>query len=203
YPPSLYAEMADLPPPLPPLEGEARTDVAIVGGGYTGLSAALHLARAGFDVTLLEANRLGWDASGRNGGQVGTGQRRDQDWLEERLGRDRAHMLWDLGLEANRLVRRLVADYAIACDLQDGVVHAAHRPEHAAEHAAYAEKLARDYGYALAEPLDRDAVANQLGTDVYHGGFLDRGAAHLDPLAYALGLARAARAAGVRLHEGS
>ena len=74
----------DLLPPFPPLAGEARADVCVVGGGYTGLSAALHLAEAGLDVVLLEAQRVGWGASGRNGGQVGSGQRRDQDWLEAR-----------------------------------------------------------------------------------------------------------------------
>ncbi len=82
YPPSWYAATADLLPPFPALEGEVVADVCVVGGGYTGLSAALHLAEAGLDVVLLEAQRVGWGASGRNGGQVGSGQRREQDWLE-------------------------------------------------------------------------------------------------------------------------
>jgi gamma-glutamylputrescine oxidase len=81
YPASWYAATLDQPAPLPPLEGAQTADVAIVGGGYTGLSAALHLAEAGYDVALLEANRLGWGASGRNGGQIGSGQRQDQSWL--------------------------------------------------------------------------------------------------------------------------
>ena len=203
YPPSWYAATAELLPPLPPLRGEAAADVAIVGGGYTGLSAALHLAEQGFDTVLLEANRLGWGASGRNGGQVGTGQRRDQDWLEKALGPPRARALWDLGLDANALVRDLVARHAIPCNLRDGVAYAVHKPALAPAYRAYAAKLARDYGFADAEWLDRAAAADLLGTDVYHGAMLDRRAAHLHPLAYALGLARAARAAGARLHEGS
>ncbi|HMN88218.1 MAG TPA: FAD-binding oxidoreductase, partial [Bauldia sp.] len=106
--PSLYAATAD-DLAFPALAGETRADVAIVGGGYTGLSAALHLAEAGIDAVVVEANRVGWGASGRNGGQLHTGQRRDQDWLEERLGRDDAYALWRLAEEAKALVKDLFA----------------------------------------------------------------------------------------------
>jgi gamma-glutamylputrescine oxidase len=203
YPPSWYA--ASTPPlaPFPALEGEAAADVCVIGGGYTGLSAALHLAEAGMDVVLLEANRVGWGASGRNGGQIGSGQRRDQAWLERRLGRAPARALWDLAEAAKALVRDLVARHAIACDLRPGVIHAACRPAEVAAFHADAEKLARDYGYPLVEPLDRAAIEAEIATTAYHGGVLDRGAGHLHPLAFALGLARAAAAAGVRIHEAS
>jgi protoporphyrinogen oxidase len=100
YPASWYAATATPLPPFPEHKGEAAADVCVVGGGYTGLSAALHLAEAGYDVVLLEAQRVGWGASGRNGGQVGTGMRQDQDWLERVAGRERARAFWDLGLEA-------------------------------------------------------------------------------------------------------
>jgi gamma-glutamylputrescine oxidase len=203
YPASWYAATATPLDPFPPLQGETRADVCVIGGGYTGLSAALHLAEAGLDVVLLEANRVGWGASGRNGGQVGSGQRQDQDWLERRLGLARARALWDMGEDAKALVRELVARHDIACDLAPGIVYAAHKPAHAADYQAYARKLVRDYGYAEAEPLDRGAIAALVGTDAYHGGYLDRGAAHLHPLNYALGLARAAAQAGVRIFEGS
>ena len=109
YPPSWYAATADLLPPFPALEGEVVADVCVVGGGYTGLSAALHLAEAGLDVVLIEAQRVGWGASGRNGGQVGSGQRRDQDWLERHVGKVRARALWDMAEEAKALVRGLVS----------------------------------------------------------------------------------------------
>ena len=148
---------------------------------------------------LLEANRVGWGASGRNGGQLGSGQRRDQDWLEARLGRDRARALWELAEEAKALVKGLIARHAIACDLRPGIIHAAHRASEVAHYHAAAEKLARDYGYAAVEPLDRAGIAARLATEAYHGGVLDRGAAHLHPLAFALGLARAA-AGGRRAH---
>jgi gamma-glutamylputrescine oxidase len=203
YPASWYAATVDPLPPFPPLRGATRADVAIVGGGYTGLSAALHLAEAGYDVVLLEAQRVGWGASGRNGGQVGSGQRQDQDWLEQHLGRGRARTLWDLGEEAKALVRALIARHRIDCDLREGIVWAAHRRAYVADYHAYAGKLTRDYAYPLVEPLDAGEIARHLGTDVYHGGALDRGGAHLHPLAYALGLARAAAGAGARLHEAS
>ena len=203
YPPSWYAATAHALPPLPPLAGDTTADVCIVGGGYTGLSAALHLAEAGLDVVLLEANRVGWGASGRNGGQVGSGQRRDQAWLEKAVGRERARALWNMGEEAKPLVRNLVARHAIACDLRPGILHAAHKAAYVADYAAEAEHLARDYGYAEIEPLDRAGLAAILGSPAYHGGALDRGGAHLHPLNFALGLARAATAAGARLHESS
>ncbi|MFO1208493.1 MAG: FAD-binding oxidoreductase [Amaricoccus sp.] len=203
YPSSWYAAVADPLAPFPPLAGDIAADVCVVGGGYTGLSAALHLAEQGFDVALLEASRVGWGASGRNGGQVGTGQRRDQDWLERTFGHDRAHALWDMAEEAKALVRGLVARHRIACDLRPGIIHAAHRPGFVAEYHAEAEHLARAYGYDMIESLDRFGLRAILGSDGYFGGALDRGGAHLNPLDYALGLARAAAAAGVRIFEGS
>ena len=203
YPASWYAATATPLPPFPALEGTVEADVCVVGGGYTGLSAALHLREAGYDVALLEAQRVGWGASGRNGGQVGTGMRQDQDWLERAAGRDRARAFWDLGIEAVALVKDLIARHGIDCDLRPGVIHAAHKAAHAPEYEAYAEKLARDYGYDRIDWLDRTAIATALGTGVYHGGTRDRGAAHLHPLNYALGLARAAEAAGVRIFERS
>lgn len=203
WPRSWYAATADLPPPQPPLRGEVRADVCIVGGGYTGLSAALHLAEAGLDVVLLEANRLGWGASGRNGGQLGSGQRRDQAWLERVVGPADARRLWDLAEEAKALVRDRIARHAIPCDLRPGVAHVTHRPAEVAGLHAEAETLERDYGYRELTLLDAAGSEALIATRAFAGGVLDRGAGHLHPLAYALGLARAAAAAGVRLHEGT
>ena len=203
YPPSWYAATATPLAPFPSLAGDVTADACVVGAGYTGLSAALHLAEAGLDVVLVEAQRVGWGASGRNGGQVGSGQRRDQGWLEARLGAERARLLWDLAEEAKALVRRLIERHGIACDLKPGVIHAARRASEVPHYAEEAEKLARDYGYAAVEPLDRAGIAARVGSDAFHGGLLDRGAMHLHPLDYALGLARAATAAGVRAFEGS
>ena len=203
YPDSWYAASAELLAPFPALEGSLAADVCVIGGGYTGLSAALHLAEAGYDVVLLEAQRVGWGASGRNGGQMGSGQRRDQDWLERRLGVGTARALWEMAEEAKALVRGLVARHGIACDLRPGVIHAACRAGEVAAFHAEAEKLARDYGYDALEPLDRAGIEAHLATRAYHGGVLDREAAHLHPLNFALGLARAAAAAGAQIFEAS
>jgi gamma-glutamylputrescine oxidase len=203
YPPSWYAATAEAPPPRAPLKGAARADICVVGAGYTGLSAALHLAEAGLDVVLLEAQRVGFGASGRNGGQLGSGQRMEQVALERLVGADDAAHLWRLGEEAKDLVKGLVARHAIDCHLKPGVAHACFTPREMAGEHAYADHLAARYGYGEIETLDRDAFAALCPSPAYHGGTLDMGAAHLHPLSYALGLARAAEAAGVRIYERS
>ena len=203
YPPSYYAATATPLPPFPMLKGQRRADVCIIGGGYTGLSAALHLAEAGFDVVLLEAHRVGFGASGRNGGQVGSGQRQDQDWLEAAVGRDDAHRLWDMGQDAKALVRDLIDRHAMPVIFYPGIAHACRSASEARHAQAYAEKLARDYGYTDIEPLSRESMRQIIGSDVYHGGDLDRGAGHLHPLNYALGLATSAAKAGAHLFEKS
>ncbi|AMY68712.1 NAD(P)/FAD-dependent oxidoreductase [Frigidibacter mobilis] len=203
YPRSWYAATAAPLAPFAPLQGSARADVCIVGGGYTGLSAALHLAQRGLSVVLLEAHRVGFGASGRNGGQVGSGQRLEQDELERIAGREAARHLWDLGEEAKALVQGLIADHAMPCSFAHGIVHACRKPSEVAHARAYAEKLQRDYGYDKVQPLDREALHAILPSEAYCGGDIDRGAGHLHPLNFAIGLAQAAAAAGARLHEGS
>lgn len=203
HPPSYYAATATAFPALPPLRGEETADVCVVGGGYTGLSAALHLARRGFRVVLLEAQRLGFGASGRNGGQVGSGQRQDQVWQEKTLGQTRAHALWDLAEEAKDLVRSLIAETGMPVTYHPGVAVACTRDGDVREYRGYAEKLARDYGYDQIEVLDRDRIRGLIGSDRFVGGVLDRSAGHIHPLNFALGLAQAARAAGAVLHERS
>lgn len=203
YPPSWYAATTPQLVLQPSLEGEVDADVCVVGGGYTGLSAALHLAGQGYRVVLLEAERLGWGASGRNGGQVGTGPRQDEAELAAWLGPEVARQLFDLAEAGKALVRDLVTRHAIDCDLRTGQVVAAAKPGQVGPLHARAARLARDYGYPLLEPLDARATGALVGSPRYHGGVLDLGALHLQPLAYALGLARAALAAGVAIYEQS
>lgn len=203
YPPSWYRATVTPLPRLAPLGGAARADVCVVGAGYTGLSAALHLAGAGLDVVVLEAQRVGFGASGRNGGQLGSGQRLDQITLERMVGRDDAAHLWRLAEEAKDLVRDLVARHAIDCHLKPGVAHACFTAREVAQEHAHAEHLAARYGYDRIEMLDAEGFAALCPSPAYRGGTLDMGAAHLHPLAYALGLARAALGAGARIHEGS
>lgn len=203
YPASYYAATAAPLDPFPAAKGAIRCDVCVVGGGYSGLSAALHLAKAGYDVVLVEAQRVGFGASGRNGGQVGTGQRIGQDELEDIVGQDAAHRLWDLALESVALVKYLIAEHAMDCGWTDGNIEADHRQKFVPHSHAYAEKLQRDYNYDLIRPLDRAEIRDMVGSKAYHGGTLDMGSGHIHPLRFALGLARAARDAGVRMFERS
>ena len=203
YPASYYAATAAPLAAFAPLKGETRADVCIVGGGYTGLSAALHLAQKGYDVALLEAHRIGFGASGRNGGQLGSGQRQDQDWIERAVGVQTAHRLWDMAEEAKALVRSLITDHAMPVTYHPGLAHACWSDAEVRHAHAYGEKLQRDYGYDQLEPLDRAGIQALVGSTAYKGGEIDHGAGHLHPLNYAIGLAMAAVAAGVRIYETS
>lgn len=202
YPASWYAADADLLPRFPVQKGDLSADVCVVGGGYTGLSAALHLAEAGLDVVLVEAHRVGFGASGRNGGQLGSGQRQDQETLEAMVGPDAARRLWDLGQGAKALVRDLVARHGIDCDLREGIAWAGSSGSSVRDLHGYADHMARVYDYPL-EVLDADGFHGLCPSPLYRGGIVDRGAGHLNPLKLALGLARAASRAGVRIFERS
>ncbi len=199
--PSWYAETADPTLSFPPLDGDRKAHVAIVGGGYTGLSAALHLAEAGIETVLVEANRIGSGASGRNGGQLHTGQRRDQDWLERHLGRPAAHELWNLAEEAKALVHDLIARHRIDAEWRPGLVEAVHKRRLVAEERHYVERLNQDYDYPHAEWIEPDRLAPMIGSTAYFGGRYDATAGHLHPLKFAQGLARAAVTAGASLFE--
>ncbi len=201
YPQSWYAATARPLDPFPPLRGETRADVCVVGAGYTGLSAALHLAEAGLDVVLIEAHRVGFGASGRNGGQLGSGQRVEQDRLENLVGRDDAAKLWQMGEDAKALVRDLIARHRIDCDLRPGILWTGSTPADVRHLHEYGTLLRERYGYDRIELLDAEACRAICPSPDYRGGCLDMGGAHLHPLNFALGLARAAAEAGVRIHE--
>ena len=203
YPASYYAATATSMAAFPALQGATQADVCVVGGGYTGLSAALHLAERGFKVVLCEAHRVGFGASGRNGGQVGSGQRRDQDWLERHVGREHARRLWDLAEEAKALVKALIADHAMPVTFHPGVAHACQSGAEVRHAHSYGERLARDYDYGKIDLLDLGAMRRLVGSRAFKGGVVDRGAGHVHPLNYALGIAAAAAKAGARLYEQS
>ena len=203
YPASYYAATRAPFAPCPELRGAVQADVCIIGAGYTGLSAALHLAEAGLKVVVLEAHRVGFGASGRNGGQVGSGQRLDQSEIERIAGRENARRYWQLAEDAKALVRSLITTHAMPVTFHPGIAHACWHDREVRDTHAYAEKLQRDYGYDQLEPLDRRGIGQLIGSQVYKGGEVDHGAGHLHPLNFAIGLAQAAQSAGAILHERS
>jgi gamma-glutamylputrescine oxidase len=198
---SWYTATATPFPHFPGLQQDTRADVCIVGAGYTGLGAALELAQRGVSVIVLEAAQVGSGASGRNGGQVHVGQRNEQAWLEKTVGRDDALALWRMSQDARAHLFGLIQNHDIACDFVPGMIHARHKRGGEGEDAAHIEFMQSRYGYDQLALIDEAALADELGTDVYHGGTIDHGGGHLHPLNLALGMARAAMAAGAVIHE--
>ncbi|GAA6179135.1 FAD-binding oxidoreductase [Shimia sp. NS0008-38b] len=203
YPDSWYAATAEPLPPFPTLQEDLTADVCVIGGGFTGLSTALHLAEAGRKVVLLEAHRVGFGASGRNGGQLGSGQRLEQDALETLVGEQDAQKLWSLSEDAKNLVKTLITKHDIACHYKPGIAHACFSEKDVAAEHAYATHLQERYGYSDITPLDQAGMAAVCPSPKYVGGSLDMGAGHLHPLAFAFGLAHAADEAGAQIFETS
>ena len=188
---------------LPSLQGEQAVDVCVIGGGYTGLSTAIHLRQLGYSVTVLEANKVGWGASGRNGGHVGTGQRAEQDQLEKLVGMEHAKALWDMGLEAVDTVCQLIEQHDIQCELKHGNLHVASKAKEAPGLQAEVEHLSSVYGYQQIRYVDPVELGEMTSGQGFHGGTLDKGCRHLHPLKYAQGLARVAQESGASIYEGS
>jgi gamma-glutamylputrescine oxidase len=195
-----YDDSASASPIRPPLAGDVSVDVCVVGGGMTGCSAALFLAERGYSVRLLEAERVGFGASGRSGGQLIAGYSTELSSLGRTLGADHRRALWDLGQEAMDTTRDLVARHGISCDLRAGHIHVGFKPKHLAGLREMKEDWAAQ-GHGDLEWMDRDAVRAAIQSEAYLGGLRDPSGGHLHPLNYTLGLARAAEAAGAVLHE--
>lgn len=203
YPDTYYTATANGMTAHPTLQGEERADVCVIGGGFTGLSAALNLAEKGLDVVLLEAERVGWGASGRNGGLIGSGQRKDALDLEREFGYERSREFWSFAEEAKADIRERVATHSIDCDLQYGQIEGVHKQSYVGFPAEYAAALAERYDYPHARALSREEVRAMVATDTFLEGLHDTQAMTIHPFNYALGLARAAREAGVRIYESS
>lgn len=202
YPQSWYAATTNIGPERSPLQGDVVADVCVVGAGYTGLSAALHLAQAGRKVVVLEAHRAGFGASGRNGGQLGSGQRVVQPSLEKMVGVEAARRLWELGQDAKDLVKSLIAEHQIDCYPRSGIAWTAERQADVDDLYRYAAHMRSQYDYEIEVP-DPAGFAEICPSPRYKGGIIDWDAAHLHPLRFAVGLADAAEAAGAVIYERS
>lgn len=202
-PQGYYSISAGVSSPRLPLSGHRVVDVCVVGAGYSGLSAALHLAQAGARVLVTEAESVGFGASGRNGGQIHSGWRKDQRELERWLGPAHARDLWDLAQEAKALVQTLVTRHAIDCELKPGLLLAAHNLRAVRALTQDAEHVSGTYGYADFRMMSEEECRDETGSRIYRAGRADAGGGHLHPLLYARGLARAVERAGAEICERS
>lgn len=199
---SYYQASAHPFPDQPRLEGDVTADVCVIGAGYTGLSAALELAEAGYKVVVLEARTAGYGASGRNGGQICTGFSPGQHKLETQLGKSDAAKCFRIAEDAKRLIIDRIEKHRIGCDLRWGYLHVAAKPsqfDHLKEWKSELDEL----GYTETTLLSKSELEERIGTTVYHGGLREEHAGHFHPLNYCLGLARAALAAGAAIYENS
>jgi gamma-glutamylputrescine oxidase len=202
YPTSYYAASAVDAPVRPVFEGERAVEVCIVGAGFTGLSAAIELAERGHEVMVLEAAKVGWGASGRNGGQIVNGLNAGLDTIGRRYGRDTADFVATVVQEGGRIIRDRVARYGIACNLKEGNLFTAFTARQMHELEAK-QTLWRQHGIDNFELLDAAGVRRHVTSGSYAGGMLDRTGGHLHPLNLALGEAAALEALGGSIHEES
>lgn len=199
---SYYAATVNDVTDYPKLEGSHSADVCVVGAGFTGVATALTLAERGYSVAIVEANRVGWGASGRNGGQLINGIN-GLNKVRKQHGDGIADMLWDMKWRGNDIVYDRVEKYGIQCDLKSGFVEVAPKPSHVRYFEEYAEDRRRhDFPYNY-EIWDRQKTCELLGTDAFHGGFVCYRDGHLHPLNLCVGEARAAHNLGVQIFEQS
>lgn len=198
---SLYEETVGPRPIYPALDGDRMADVVIVGGGFTGLSAAAHLAKAGASVVLVEAHRFGDGASGRNGGQMGTGQRAWPEELEAEYGLTRAKALFAIAEEAKAHLLEFTSTNGIEIDYMPGQMSVVHKKRYLDEYRRHAEIMATRFDYPHISFMDADETARRLGSTRYFGGTRDTGTGHIHPLKLVVGTARVAAAAGAALFE--
>jgi len=202
YPETYYSATAHPAPPRPHLEGEKEVDVCVIGGGYTGLSSALFLAESGYRVCLLEAAKVGFGASGRNGGQIVNSYSRDIDSVERCVGPKEAALIGRMAFEGGQIIRERIARYQISCDLKDGGVFAAFTPSQM-RHLQQQKQLWERYGHSGLELLDSQDIQRVVDSTVYAGGMLDKTGGHVHPLNLALGEAAAFESLGGTIHEQS
>lgn len=199
---SYYAATANDGTRHPRLQGSVKADVCVVGGGFSGVASALTLAERGYSVVLIEAKRIGWGASGRNGGQM-IGGISGEAAITRQYGEAGAKLLRDIRYRGHEIIEGRVERYGIACDLKRGWMEVAARPRHMDGLRAYFEERVAEGDGGHLELLDAAALRGVLGTRAYHGGFVDMRSGHLHPLNLVLGEARAAAGLGVKIFEES
>ncbi|MBA4727301.1 MAG: FAD-binding oxidoreductase [Pseudomonas sp.] len=202
YPASYYAATANMTKERPALQEAKQTDVCVIGAGYTGLSTALFLLEKGFSVTVLEAAKVGFGASGRNGGQIVNSYSRDLDSIERSVDSSAAKLIGQMAFEGGRIIRERVARYNIQCDLKDGGVFAA-LSQKQMHHLEAQKALWERYGYHQLELLDEQDIKRVVASDRYIGGMLDKQGGHIHPLNLALGEATAVESLGGVVYENS
>ncbi len=201
---SYYTASANAQPHYPRLEEDTVADVCVVGAGLAGLSAAIELADRGYSVQVLEAETIGWGASGRNGGQIIAGLACEQSVIEKALGFDAALKTWDVTLAALDLVRERIKRFDIKCDLVDGFLGVAVGERKGAALREWYEDMSKRYHYdADTEWIEPNTIQKWINSPRFHSGYHDRRSGHLHPLNYTLGLARGAASIGVRICEHS
>jgi gamma-glutamylputrescine oxidase len=198
-----YSASANPAPARPVLAGSHSCDVCVVGGGIAGTSCALHLAERGFDVVLLEAQQIGWGASGRSGGQVLPGVAASQRHLEQLLGAADSHKVWETSVAGVRLVRELIDRHGIDGQFVAGHMLTAVKPRHDAQLRAHIDELQHGHGYDGVRYMPRDEVRSVIASQRYLGALYDANAGHIHALNYTLGLATVAERLGVRIFEGT
>jgi gamma-glutamylputrescine oxidase len=200
---SWYEATARRDAPLPHLDGEVEADVCVVGAGLSGCSTALHLAQRGYKVVLLEAERIGYGASGRSGGQIIPGWACGMEKLGAQLGKADAKRLWDFSLEGVELTRELIERNRIDCDLAWGHIHVALKPRQRQELLDWQREQHGEFGYDKLRFIEQDELETWVASRRYIAGLHDAGAGHLHPLRYTIGVGKAAIAAGAKIHEHS
>ena len=188
--------------PQPPLRGDIQADVLVVGAGFAGLSAAIELAQRGYQVAVLEADRICSGASGRNGGQAIVGYACGQEPFTQQLGPEAARMAWDMSLEGMRLLDERIAEFGIDCDRVHGYLYVADSERKARKLEAEMQALERDHGIAV-QFARGAAVQTHIQSPLYRACGYETSSGHLHPLKYGLGLARAAQSLGVQIYERS